>query len=223
MDRNHTNPLDGLYEIVNDLWAHAETNPPSKADEKKEDTASVAESTKENALPSFETLWKTADESIDWTDVLVSPIPTDGFTGQARWDFLRSQVESVLSGDTRAYTKVLQEVRPLDDLKGYAHKIRVTCPHADRAVVSFEAMMEDAAQAEEAYETYLCGIGIRCARDMFAVLPVSEVEISGRDSRGERLHVVFTRASLRGVRFGFIVPTTFVITHGGTIVSPEDA
>lgn len=31
-------------------------------------------------LPSFESFWRTADETVDWTDALVHAEPTDGLT-----------------------------------------------------------------------------------------------------------------------------------------------
>ena len=218
MPRNNANPLDGLYEIVNDLWAHETTgSEQTPQPERPEGSVPAHDDTKPSVLPSFETLWKTADESIDWTDVLVSPLPTDGITPRERWDFLRTQVNAVLSGDISAYSTVLKEVRPLDDLKQYAHKIRVSCINADRINVTFNALTEDATQANEAYDTYLCGLAIRSARDLFAILPVQEVSITAGDSSHERVHVVLTRNAMRGIRFAFIAPAEFILQNGGSL------
>ena len=88
--------LSDMADIAQDLWASVpETVPAEKPtavrDEptapqapqtaqnpaKSADSAPKATYADEKSLP-FTELWKVADEPIDWTEVLSSPIPTDG-------------------------------------------------------------------------------------------------------------------------------------------------
>ena len=54
-------------------------------------------------------------------------------------------------------------------------------------------------------DAYLCGMALRIARDLFAVLPVLKVEVAT-----DALTVTFTRAQMNKVRFAFIDPVKFV-------------
>lgn len=221
-DKNYTNPLDGLYEIVGDLWSRqkleeaAEQLNKEKAAEKKDAPASRPEPAPA-ALPSFDQIWQTADESIDWTDIL-SGRNTMGLDPVShRWQFLRKHAGNVLNGSLPDYAAVLQEIRPLDDMKAYAHHIRVRAVSSDEIAVSYEAFEEDASDNATAYEHYLCGIALRCARDIFAVLPVTHVQVKASAAGVQQLQVCFKRSDMQKTLFTFIDPVDFVRDLGGEL------
>ena len=56
--------------------------------EKSADSAPKVTYADEKSLP-FTELWKVADEPIDWTEVLSSPIPTDGLVSAEKWAIYR--------------------------------------------------------------------------------------------------------------------------------------
>ena len=196
--------LKGMADIVGDLYPHEA--PANTATYKTADMPAPAE---QPALPPFVRLWKTADETIDWTDILVSPTPTDGLTPPEKWAFWHQHAAGVLKGDVAAYLAVLQYENPMADLTPYVSALDVTTVDADALRVSFAPradLMNDSAGQ------YLCGMAVRIARDLFAALPVLTVAVSA----GDALNVAFTRAEMNKVRFAFIDPVDFVAACGGT-------
>ena len=197
--------LKGMASIVNDLY------PENTATYKSATTPAPA---KQPALPPFCRLWKTADETIDWTDILVSATPTDGLTSPDKWAVYHQHAEGVLAGDIAAYLAVLQYENPMADLTPYVSALDVTTVDADTLRATFAArpdlMNKDA-------DTYLCGMALRIARDLFAALPVLKVEVKASQEANTLLDVTFTRAQMNKVRFAFIDPVGFVREWGGVL------
>ena len=226
-DKPYTNPLDGLYEIVGDLWNMQKLEEAAAQQQpvKPGPAASLPTAPKKAEapapLPSFDQIWQTADESIDWTDIL-SGRNTMGLDPlSSRWKFLHEHAQNVLSGSLTDYADVLREVRPLDDMKKYAHHIRVRALSSDEIAVTYEAFEEDAADNATAYEHYLCGIALRCARDIFAVLPVTHVQVTASAGGKQQLQVRFKRSDMQKTLFNFIDPVDFVRDLGAEITPGE--
>lgn len=191
--------LKGMADIVGDLYP--DEAPKNTATYKSADAPVPA---KQPALPPFRKLWKTADETIDWTDILVSPTPTDGLTPPDKWAVYHRHAEGVLRGDIAAYLAVLQYENPMADLTPYVSALDVTTVDADTLLASF-APRSDLGSAE-----YLCGMALRIARDLFAALPVLKVEVKAVQADATLLTATFTRAQMNKVRFAFIDPVEFV-------------
>ena len=45
----------------------------------------------------IQNIWKTADETIDWTDALAHSTPTDGLTGPRMWTFIHKNAQNGVS------------------------------------------------------------------------------------------------------------------------------
>jgi hypothetical protein len=206
--------LTGMADIVGDLY-------PEEAGKNTAiyKSASTPVPAKQPALPAFCKLWKTADETIDWTDILVSPTPTDGLTAPDKWAVYHRHAEGVLKGDIAAYLAVLQYENPMADLTPYVSALDVTTVDADTLRASF-AVRPDLMTKDT--DTYLCGMAVRIARDLFAALPVLTVEVKATREDNDLLTVSFTRAQMNKVRFAFIDPVGFVKECGGHIAK-EDA
>ena len=187
--------LRGMSSIVGDLYGE-----PAASKTATYKTVDTPDPANPPALPAFTQLWKTADETIDWTDILISPTPTDGLTPPEKWAFLHQHASGVLKGDVAAYLAVLQQENPMADLMPYVAALDVTCADADTLRVTFSS------RSDLHGEEYLCGMAVRIARDLFAALPVLQVEVSAQDA----LDVTFTRAQMNKVRFAFIDPAEFV-------------
>lgn len=201
--------LDGLSDVVGDLWG---TPVPATPVKPQTAPAAVPVHTVQPALPPFEQLWKTADESIDWTEALASPTPTDGLTSPERWAMYHQHAAQVLRGDVAAYLAVLKAANPMADLMPYVATLDVSTQSADLLSASFTARGDLlSSNAKE----YLAGMAVRIARDLFAVLPVTQVSVTARDGEKELLNVLFDRTELYKVRFAFIDPVDFVVRSGG--------
>ena len=169
------------------------------------------------ALPPFEALWKTADESIDWTEALVSPTSTDPLTPQEQWTLYHKQADAVLHGSTAAYLNVLKAANPMEDLMPFVTAMNVRAENSDRLSATFAVrpdLMDDDAKR------YVSGMAVRIARDLFAVLPVLRVSVCARQEGTELLQVEFTRQEMNKVRFAFIDPVPFVQHCGGNFGAP---
>ncbi|MBQ4581067.1 MAG: hypothetical protein IJA83_10450 [Clostridia bacterium] len=195
--------LKGMSDILGDLYGE-EAAP--KATLKSADEPVPA---KQPALPPFCQMWKTADETIDWTDILVSPTPTDGLTPPDKWALYHRHAAAVLKGDTAAYLAVLQAENPMADLTPYVAALDVATVDADTLRATF------APRADLQGNEYLCGMALRIARDLFAALPVLTVEVTAVQDETTLLTVTFTRAQMNKVRFAFIDPVEFVLECGG--------
>ena len=192
--------LRGMSGIVGDLYG--EPAPAKQTATYK--SADTAVSPQPSALPPFIHLWKTADETIDWTDIFVSPTPTDGLTPPDKWALYHQHADGVLKGDLAAYLAVLQAENPMADLIPYVAALDVTTVDADTLHATFTA--RDDLHGDE----YLCGMALRIARDLFATLPVLTVEVTALRQSNTLLNHTFTRSQLNKVRFAFIDPVAFV-------------
>lgn len=200
--------LRGMADIVGDLYG--EPVPTKNTATLKSADAPVP--AKQPALPPFCKLWKTADETIDWTDILVSPTPTDGLTPPDKWALYHQHAAGVLKGDIAAYLAVLQAENPMADLMPYVSALDVTTADSDTLKASF-AVRDDLMKADA--QQYLCGMAVRIARDLFAALPVLRVDVVGTRADQPLLTVSFTRVQMNKVRFAFIDPAEFVGASGG--------
>ena len=91
-------------------------------------------------------------------------------------------------------------------------EVTVSAPNADRAVVTFTAHPAEGVDAER----LLAGLALRCARDVLALLPVVQVDVTGKLDSGETLTVTYPYSSLRKAAFGFIDPARYARELGGT-------
>ena len=183
---------------------------------KRKETAAPA---REDAVPrrpkvTLENLWITADESVDWTEALLRDTPQDGLTGQKRWSFYHRMAPRVLNGDVDAYGEVLTTVNPLGDLAEYVAGMILRTPGPDRLECVFECQRDDLAKSGR---DYLGALSLRIARDLLAVLPVSEVGITGNLDGSEKIRVDFRREQLLKKKMAFLSPSDFAEECGGRI------
>lgn len=193
-----------LSDVAKDLWG----SPAPAPDEP------VEECTFTPSFPPFEQLWKTADETIDWTDALAHAAPTDGLTPPEKWRLLHKHAQAVLAGDLNAYLAVLKAVNPLNDLTPYAAAFHVETTSADCLTLRFTAAPAYMQGTEEDVRRYLCGVALRAARDLMALLPVCTVRATAQQADKTLLDVAFDRTDMQKVRFSFIDPVDFAIRCG---------
>ena len=151
----------------------------------------------------IQNLWKTADETIDWTDALAHSTPTDGLTGPRMWTFYHKHAQKVLEGDLDAYTEVLQKANPLGELTEYAEGITMRAPSAERLESRFVCKSE---QMEKNRKLYLAAMGLRIARDLLACLPVEEVTVTGEENGTAVFTATYSRQQLLHRNFVFTDP-----------------
>ncbi len=70
-------------------------------------------------VSSLKSIHKTSDDTVDWTEVLVSPTAPDSTYNQEMWEYYHTMAPKVLAGDIDTYLQLIYEVNPLDDLLTY--------------------------------------------------------------------------------------------------------
>lgn len=207
--------LHHLADIVDDLWGTSAVKKPA---EKPEELPPPPERPE---FPDFEQLWKVADEAIDWTEALASETPTDGLTDQATWAMMHRLAPDVLRGETQAYVEVLRMVEPLADLVHFASGYDVSAESADKLSVAFGALPAYLPEDGEKCRRYLAGVSLRAARDLFALLPVTQVAVEAQLDGKVLSRVGFEKTELMKVRFAFVDPVDFVEKCGGTFMTAD--
>ena len=163
---------------------------------------------------SLENLWISADETIDWTEALISERPRDGLTAPGLWRFYHRMAEKVLNGNLEAYVEVLTTLNPLGDLTEFVSGMVLRAPAAERLECEFECLPEE---MEKDGRGYLGALGVRVARDLLAVLPVEEVRVKAKMDGREKMDVTFRREKMMKRKMAFLIPADFVEECGGTI------
>ena len=186
--------------IASDLWGGvAPEEEPSSVPEQRKELLTEPEKPKTD----IQSLWKTADETIDWTDALAHSAPTDGLTGPRLWAFYHKHAQKVLAGDLTAYTEVLQKANPLGELTDFADNIRMQAQSPDRLESSFTCKSE---LLEQNRKLYPAAMALRIARDLLACLPVEEVAVTAENNGETIFSVTYTRQMLMHRNFVFTDP-----------------
>lgn len=164
----------------------------------------------------LKSIHKTSDDTIDWTEILVSPFAPDERYNQEMWRYYHSVAGKVLSGDIDTYLQLIYEVNPLDDLLAYGGNYEFGTDNPQKIEVEFSINETALSVAKrqmnrsdynDLLQDYVCSVCIRIARDMFALLPVLHVIVHAVLNEKTIVSVNFDRTSLSKVKFGYIDPS----------------
>lgn len=162
---------------------------------------------------SLKSIHKTSDDSIDWTEVLVSSVPSDETYNQQMWEYYHSLAAKVLAGDIDTYLQLICEVNPLDDLLVYGSNYEFGTDDPKKIEVEFNVNENALSEANcklsnteynLLLQDYVCSVCIRIARDMFALLPIRDTVVHAVLDEKIIVSVDFDRQNLSKVKFGYI-------------------
>ena len=171
--------------------------------------------TKQVDANTLKSIHKTADDTIDWTEILVSPTAPDESYNQQMWDYYYSVAPDVLNGDIDTYLRLIYEVNPLDDLLDYGTNFEFGTDDPSKIEVEYTINTDVLTRAKQTMthqdyfdllQDFVCSLSIRIARDMFALLPISHTFIYALLDGQNILTVDFDRTRLSKTKFGFIEP-----------------
>ncbi len=169
---------------------------------------------------SLKSIHKASDDSIDWTEVLVSPSAPDNTYNQEMWTYYHNVAPKILSGDIDTYLQLIYEVNPLDDLLMYGSNYEFGTDDAKKIEVEFNVDVKALSEAKQnmnnteynlLLQDYICSVCIRIARDMFALLPIRNTIIHTVLDGKTILSVDFDRQNLSKVKFGYIDPSDTLV------------
>ena len=175
--------------------------------------------TKQVDANTLKSIHKTADDTIDWTEILVSPSAPDNSYNQQMWDYYYSVAPDVLSGDIDTYLQLIYEVNPLDDLLEYGTNFEFGTDDSNVMEVEYTVNTDVLSRARQTLgrqeyndllQDFVCSLSIRIARDMFALLPINHAIIHTVMDNQTIMTVDFDRQNLSKVKFGFIDPSDTV-------------
>jgi hypothetical protein len=121
------------------------------------------------------------------------------------WEEMRTFAGLILSGDTDAYLRVIEEMNPLDDLLefGSGFEFQVSDDptvmavefdvHSDKVIPKQTKSLTQTGKLSvkemsktkyfDLEQDYVCSCAIRIARDLFALLPLDDVYVNALDDR----------------------------------------
>ncbi|MDY5731190.1 MAG: DUF4236 domain-containing protein [Eubacteriales bacterium] len=165
---------------------------------------------------SLKSIHKTSDDSIDWTEVLVSPMVPDETYNQQMWAYYHNMAPKILAGDIDSYLQLIYEVNPLDDLLVYGSNYEFGTDDPKKIEVEYNININALSEAKQKLsnteynlllQDYVCSVCIRIARDMFALLPIKNTIVHAVLDGKIIVSVDFDRQSLSKVKFGYIDPS----------------
>lgn len=162
-------------------------------------------------------IYAISDKQIDWISIKNS----DSNLGYEDWDYLKENASKVLDGDIDTYLKVIQDVNPFDELQALGStfecgsdnpmKMSVECN------INKEQVLEEYKDNKELLEDYVAAIALKAARDIFALLPLWQVEFTAIDSERTILNVKFQRDSFETLNFDKLDASETITKLGGII------
>ena len=161
-------------------------------------------------------LYTCCDENVDWTEILVSTSAEELLMDNEIWKFYKSVANRVLAGDIDTYLQVIERVRPLDDLLSYGGDFEFGTDNPNVMEIEFNVMPEDVLGADyniELLQEYICACSIRVARDIMALLPVSQVNVDTVLDNKTILSVKFDKATMLGVNFKSGIMGTDIVKY----------
>lgn len=167
----------------------------------------------------LKSIHRSADEAVDWEEILSSETPTDELYDPEFWSYCHSVAQRVIDGDIDAYLQVIQDMNPYDDLLDFGGNFLFGTDSPDTMEVEFTAKSAEVMPAKRelgvpAYhdllQDYICSVAVRTARDTFALLPVDFVKIHAVDNGKLVLSVRFDRERFSKIRFSLADPSDIV-------------
>ena len=218
--QTHNNNQSSYSEPVNSAEyfskAERENNSASTMNSNELSTPFFNDSVEQLDFNSLKSIHKSSDDTIDWTEILVSPIAPDETYNQDMWSYYHGMASKILAGDIDSYLQLIYEVNPLNDLLVYGSNYEFGTDDPKKIEVEFSANENALYEAKKSlsnteynllFQDYVCSVCIRIARDMFALLPIKDTIIHAVLDGKTIVSVKFDRAKLSKVKFGYIDPS----------------
>lgn len=162
-------------------------------------------------------IYAVSDKQIDWISIKNS----DSNLGYENWDYLKENAAAVLDGDIDTYLKIIQDVNPFDELQALGSTFECGSDNPMKMFVECninkEQVLEEYKDSEELLEDYVAAIALKAGCDIFALLPLWQVEFTAVDGEKTILNAKFQRDSFEQLDFNKIDASDAVTRLGGII------
>ena len=217
---------------IKDLLPGAEEKKKAEAAEKKAKAAEAkkakaeAEKAKEEApkkpkkgdiSKAITGIYAMSDRAIEW--IAIKNSSSD--LGYENWDYLKERADKVLGGDIDTYLEIINDVNPFAELIDMGCEFECGTDNPMKmfveAEVNPEKVLGESADNKDLLEDLVAGIAIKAARDIFALLPLWQTEITAKNGENTLLNVKFQRDTFETLNFGKIDASDAVKKLGGII------
>jgi len=182
---------------------------------KKPETNDVSE--KKRLAQAIIDIYAIGDRNLDWVSIKNS----SKNLGYENWDYLKDRAGKVLDGDLDTYLEIVNDINPFAELIELGSsfecstdnpmKLEVLCK------VNSELVLGQYKDDKELLEDYIAGTAIKGARDVFAILPVWQVEFTCTEEGKTVLNANFSRDSFEALNFAKIDASDTIRKLGGII------
>ncbi|MBR5925931.1 MAG: DUF4236 domain-containing protein [Firmicutes bacterium] len=162
-------------------------------------------------------MYAVADQVIDWGAIKNGTADSNLYDN---YSYLKNRASKVLDGDIDTYLEIINDVNPFDEFIDLGSEFVCSTENPMKVHVDFTVNADkvfENYQDRELTEDYICGIAIKAARDLFALLPIWSVSLSAKDEGKELLRASFTRDTFEELNFSRIDASDTVLKFGGKI------
>lgn len=162
-------------------------------------------------------IYAIADRQIEWIAIRNS----SSNLGYEDWDYLKDRADKVLAGDLDTYLEIINDVNPFAELIELGSEFSCGTDNpmkmAVECKINSETVLEEYNGDKELLEDYVSGIAIKAARDLFALLPLWQVEVTAMEDEKTVLNAKFVRDSFENLNFDKIDASDTIKKLGGII------
>ena len=217
---------------IKDLLPGAEEKKKAEAAEKKAKAAEAkkakaeAEKAKEEApkkpkkgdvSKAITGIYAMSDRAIEW--IAIKNSSSD--LGYENWDYLKERADKVLGGDIDTYLEIINDVNPFAELIDMGCEFECGTDNPMKMFVeckiNADKVLEEYKSEKEIYEDYVAGVALKAGRDIFALLPLWQVEVTCLENDQTVLNVKFTRDNFESLNFEKIDASDTIKKLGGII------
>lgn len=162
-------------------------------------------------------MYAVSDQVIDWGAVKSGTIDENAYSN---FNYLKNRAGKVLEGDIDTYLEIISDTNPFDEFIACGSEFTCSTENPMKMHVDFtvnkDKVFAEYSDDRDLVEDYVCGVAIKAARDIFALLPVWSVSLKAQDET-ELMYVSFTRDSFEELNFAKIDASDTVRKFGGRI------
>lgn len=162
-------------------------------------------------------MYAVSDQVIDWGAVKSGTIDENAYPN---FNYLKNRAGKVLEGDIDTYLEIISDTNPFDEFIACGSEFTCSTENPMKMHVDFtvnkDKVFAEYSDDRDLVEDYVCGVAIKAARDIFALLPVWSVSLKAQDET-ELMYVNFTRDSFEELNFAKIDASDTVRKFGGRI------
>lgn len=134
------------------------------------------------------------DEAIEWDEIQAGVSFSELMMDRELWTRCRKYASRIVNGEVDAYLEVIEEFKPVDDLLLYCGDFEYGTDKGNYIEVEFDIIPNSVLQNKDSdplFKEYVYSVSIRVARDIMALLPVSNALV----------HVVYDDKTILSVLF----------------------